>query len=37
MNNLDKKSVTGVAALLVHAAKIDSNTQEVKKNLLKIL
>ncbi len=35
MNNLDKKSVTGVAALLVHAAKIDEQYSEKEKHLVK--
>jgi uncharacterized tellurite resistance protein B-like protein len=35
MNNLDQKSVTNVAALLVHAAKIDEQYSENEKNLIK--
>ena len=35
MNNLDKKSITGIAALLVHAAKIDEIYSEHEKSLVK--
>ena len=35
MNNLDQKTITSVAALLVHAAKIDENYSENEKNLIK--
>ncbi len=35
MNKLDKKSVTGIAALLVHAAKIDEIYSEHEKDLIK--
>ena len=35
MKNLDKDSVIGVAALLVHAAKIDEMYSEHEKNLIK--
>jgi len=35
MNNLDKQSVTGISALLVHAAKIDEIYSEKEKNLIK--
>ena len=35
MNNLDKQSVTGISALLVHAAKIDEIYSEKEKNLVK--
>ena len=35
MNNLDQKSVTNVAALLVHAAKIDDQYSEHERNLIK--
>ena len=35
MNNLDKESVTGISALLVHAAKIDEVYSEHEKNLIK--
>ena len=35
MNNLDKVSVTGLAALLVHAAKIDEIYSEHEKDLIK--
>ena len=35
MNNLDKESVKGIAALLVHAAKIDENYSEDEKLLIK--
>ena len=37
MKTLDQKSITGIAALLVHAAKIDEQYSESEKNLLKIL
>jgi len=35
MNNLDKKSVTGISALLVHAANIDETYSDQEKNLVK--
>jgi len=35
MNKLDLKSVTGISALLVHAAKIDEIYSEHEKNLVK--
>ena len=35
MNNLDKESITGIAALLVHAAKIDEIYSEHEKSLVK--
>tara|TARA_B100000780_G_scaffold268430_1_gene226365 strand:- start:637 stop:1026 length:390 start_codon:yes stop_codon:yes gene_type:complete len=35
MNNLDQKSVSNVAALLVHAAKIDEQYSDHEKNLIK--
>jgi len=35
MNKLDKKSVTGISALLVHAAKIDEIYSEYEKKLIK--
>ena len=35
MNNLDKESVIGITALLVHAAKIDENYSEHEKELVK--
>ena len=35
MNNLDKKSVTGISALLVHAANIDEIYSDHEKNLVK--
>ena len=35
MNILDKDSVTGVAALLVHAAKIDENYSDQETKLIK--
>ena len=35
MNKLDKKSVTGISALLVHAAKIDEIYSEHEKKLIK--
>ena len=35
MKNLDKESVIGTAALLVHAAKIDEIYSEHEKNLIK--
>jgi|TARA_B100001059_G_C17502261_1_gene411701 uncharacterized tellurite resistance protein B-like protein len=35
MNNLDKDSVTGISALLVHAAKIDEIYSEHEKDLVK--
>ena len=35
MNKLDKQSVTGVSALLVHAAKIDDNYTNVEKEIIK--
>ena len=35
MNKLDKESVIGISALLVHAAKIDEIYSEKEKNLVK--
>ena len=35
MNNLDKESVIGISALLVHAANIDEIYSEHEKNLVK--
>ena len=35
MNKLDKESVTGISALLVHAANIDEIYSENEKNLVK--
>ena len=35
MNKLDKESVTGISALLVHAAKIDEIYSEHEKDLIK--
>ena len=35
MNKLDKESVLGIAALLVHAAKIDEIYSDHEKNLIK--
>tara|TARA_E500000178_G_scaffold345540_1_gene395584 strand:- start:242 stop:631 length:390 start_codon:yes stop_codon:yes gene_type:complete len=35
MNKLDKKSVIGITALLVHAANIDENYSEHEKQLVK--
>tara|TARA_B100001248_G_scaffold248822_1_gene221452 strand:- start:1001 stop:1390 length:390 start_codon:yes stop_codon:yes gene_type:complete len=35
MNKLNKESVIGISALLVHAAKIDENYSEHEKNLIK--
>ena len=35
MNNLDKDSVTGISALLVHAAKIDEIYSNQEKELIK--
>jgi len=35
MNKLDKESITGIAALLVHAAKIDEMYSENEKDLIK--
>ena len=35
MNNLDKESVIGIAALLVHAAKIDEIYSDHEKDLIK--
>ena len=35
MNNLDKESITGISALLVHAAKIDEIYSEHEKSLVK--
>ncbi len=35
MNKLDKKSIIGISALLVHAAKIDENYSEHEKDLVK--
>ena len=35
MGNLDKKSIIGIAALLVHAAKIDEQFSDQEKTLIK--
>jgi uncharacterized tellurite resistance protein B-like protein len=35
MNNLDKSSITGISALLVHAAKIDEIYSNHEKDLIK--
>ena len=35
MNNLDQKSVVGIAALLIHAAKIDEKFSDQEKDLIK--
>ena len=35
MNKLNKESVIGISALLVHAAKIDENYSEHERNLIK--
>ena len=35
MKTLDQKSITGIAALLVHAAKIDEQYSESEKKLIK--
>ena len=35
MNKLDKDSVTGIAALLVHAAKIDEHYTGAEKEIIK--
>jgi len=35
MNKLDKESVIGISALLVHAAKIDENYSDHEKELIK--
>ena len=35
MNNLDQKTITSIAALLVHAAKIDEHYSENEKSLIK--
>ena len=35
MNNLDEKSLIGIAALLVHAAKIDEKYSDHEKSLIK--
>ena len=35
MKNLDKESVTGISALLVHAAKIDEIYTENEKDLVR--
>ena len=35
MKNLDKESITGIAALLVHAARIDEIYSEHEKSLVK--
>ena len=37
MNNLDKDSVIGISALLVHAANIDETYTDHEKNLVKNL
>ena len=34
MDNLDQKNITGIAALLVHAAKIDENYSDQEKKLI---
>ena len=34
-NNLDKKNIIGITALLVHAAKIDENYTEKEKSIIK--
>ena len=34
MNKFDKDNITGVAALLVHAAKIDENYTEKEKSII---
>ena len=36
MNILDQESVTGIAALLVHAAKIDEQYSDHEKVLIKV-
>ena len=35
MSKLDKKSVIGISALLVHAAKIDENYSDHEKEIVK--
>ena len=35
MNKLDKESIVGISALLVHAANIDENYSEHEKNLVR--
>ena len=35
MNKLDKESIVGISALLVHAANIDENYSQHEKNLVK--
>ena len=35
MNSLDQKSLIGIAALLIHAAKIDENYSKDEKILIK--
>ena len=35
MHNLDQKNLTGIAALLVHAAKIDEQYSEDEKKIIK--
>ena len=35
MNKLDKKQLTGISALLVHAAKIDDEYTDVEKKIIK--
>ena len=35
MNKLDKESIIGISALLVHAANIDENYTEQEKDLVK--
>ena len=35
MSKLDKESIIGIAALLVHAAKIDENYSDHEKKLVK--
>ena len=34
MSKLDKKQLTGIAALLVHAAKIDEHYSDKEKNII---
>ena len=35
MNKINKESVVGISALLVHAAKIDEHYSDSEKNLIK--
>jgi len=35
MNKINKESVIGISALLVHAAKIDEHYSDSEKNLIK--